>query len=75
MNEFQHHLRLSACISRIRFSVLMVRFISLPLRRWEKAHFTDALNLKHKRIIQQLKQLKKEKISVLPLELGAVFQA
>ena len=33
---------------------------SLPLRRWEKAHFTDALNLKHKRIIQQLKQLKKD---------------
>ena len=34
---------------------------ALPLRRWEKAHFTDALNLKHKRIIQQLKQLKKRK--------------
>ena len=57
----------------------MVRFIFLTSflssRRWKKPHFTDALNLKHKRIIQQLKQLKKEKISVLPLELGAVFQA
>ena len=48
---------------------------TLPLKRWKKAHFTDAVNLKHKKIIQQLKQLKKEKISVLPLELGVVFQS
>ena len=36
-------------------------------------HLVNALDLKHKKIIQQLKQLKEKQISALPLELGVAF--